>query len=153
MAHFDTLKGWLSWQESSHPLTIDLGLERVAKVYKALNPGGVKPPTITVAGTNGKGSCIAYLEAIYRAQGYRVGAYTSPHILKYNERIKIDGKAVSDDLICSAFERIEQVRDDTSLSYFEFGTLAALDIFSHAGLDITIAGSRFGWTLGCRQYY
>lgn len=138
MAHFDTLKGWLSWQESSHPLTIDLGLERVAKVYKALNPGGVKPPTITVAGTNGKGSCIAYLEAIYRAQGYRVGAYTSPHILKYNERIKIDGIEVSDDLICSAFERIEKVRDDTSLSYFEFGTLAALDIFSHAGLDIQL---------------
>ena len=138
MAHFDTLKGWLSWQESSHPLTIDLGLERVAKVYDALNPSGVKPLTITVAGTNGKGSCIAYLEAIYRAEGYRVGAYTSPHILKYNERIKIDGKPLSDDLICNAFERIEKVRDHTSLSYFEFGTLAALDIFSRADLDIQL---------------
>jgi dihydrofolate synthase / folylpolyglutamate synthase len=138
MAHFDTLKGWLSWQESSHPLTIDLGLERVAKVYTALNPAGVKPLTITVAGTNGKGSCIAYLEAIYRAEGYRVGAYTSPHILQYNERIKIDGSAVSDELICNAFERIEKVRDNTSLSYFEFGTLAALDIFSRADLDIQL---------------
>lgn len=138
MAHFDTLKGWLSWQESSHPLTIDLGLERVAKVYNALNPTGVKPLTITVAGTNGKGSCIAYLEAMYRAQGYRVGAYTSPHILKYNERIKIDGKPLSDELICSAFERIETVRDHTSLSYFEFGTLAALDLFARADLDIQL---------------
>jgi dihydrofolate synthase / folylpolyglutamate synthase len=138
MVHFDTLKGWLDWQEKSHPLTIDLGLERVAKVYKALNPTGIKPTTITVAGTNGKGSCIAYLEAIYRAQGYKVGAYTSPHILKYNERIKIDGKPVSDGLICNAFERIEAVRDHTSLSYFEFGTLAALDIFSRADLDIQL---------------
>jgi dihydrofolate synthase / folylpolyglutamate synthase len=138
MVHFDTLKGWLSWQEQSHPLTIDLGLERVAKVYRALNPTGIKPTTITVAGTNGKGSCIAYLEAIYRAQGYKVGAYTSPHILKYNERIKIGGKPVADDLICKAFERIEQVRDHTSLSYFEFGTLAALDIFSRADLDIQL---------------
>jgi dihydrofolate synthase / folylpolyglutamate synthase len=138
MAHFDALQDWLSWQESSHPLTIDLGLERVAKVYKALNPNGIKPLTITVAGTNGKGSCVAYLEAIYRVQGYRVGAYTSPHILKYNERIKIDGNPVEDDLICGAFERIEQVRDNTSLSYFEFSTLAALDLFSRANLDIQL---------------
>lgn len=138
MVHFQTLKEWLSWQENSHPLTIDLGLERVEKVYKALNPKGVKPPTITVAGTNGKGSCIAYLEAIYRAQGYRVGAYTSPHLLKYNERIKIAGLPVSDEEICQAFERIESVRDGVSLSYFEYGTLAALDIFSRANLDIQL---------------
>ncbi|WP_411725323.1 bifunctional tetrahydrofolate synthase/dihydrofolate synthase [Methyloglobulus sp.] len=138
MVRFDTLNSWLSWQEKSHPLTIDLGLERVAKVYKALNPSGAKPLTITVAGTNGKGSCIAYLEAIYLAQGYRVGAYTSPHILKYNERIKIGGIPISDDKICQAFERIEIVRNNTSLSYFEFGTLAALDIFSRANLDIQL---------------
>ena len=138
MVHFDTLQEWLGWQEKSHPVTIDLGLERVERVYKALNPAASKPITITVAGTNGKGSCIAYLEAIYRAQGYKVGAYTSPHILKYNERIKINGKPVADDLICKAFERIEQVRGQTSLSYFEFGTLAALDIFSRADLDIQL---------------
>jgi len=91
MMNFDSLKGWLDWQESLHPLAIDLGLVRVARVNQALNPDGIKPLTITVAGTNGKGSCIAYLENIYRAQGYRVGSYSSPHILKYNERIKIDG--------------------------------------------------------------
>lgn len=128
----------MKWQESSHPLVIDLGLERAAQVFNALTPGYVKPPTITVAGTNGKGSSIAYLEAIYIAQGYRVGAYTSPHILKYNERIKIDGKPVSDEQICEAFARIESVRGNTSLSYFEFGTLAALDIFRHAGVDVQL---------------
>jgi len=135
---FDSLKGWLDWQESLHPLAIDLGLVRATKVYHDLNPDCLKPPTITVAGTNGKGSCIAYLEAIYRAQGYRVGAYSSPHILKYNERIKIDGKPVSDEVICEAFARIESVRGSTSLSYFEFGTLAALDIFWRSDLDIQL---------------
>ena len=135
---FETLTGWLAWQESFHPMTIDLGLDRVARVFQALNPDGIKPITITVAGTNGKGSCVAYLEAIYRAQGYRVGAYTSPHILKYNERIKINGDPVSDALICEAFARIESVRDNTSLSYFEFGTLAALDIFRRAEVDIQL---------------
>lgn len=138
MAHFNTLEDWLNWQENSHPLVIDLGLERVAKVYHALNPTGSHPVTVTVGGTNGKGSCMAYLEAIYRAQGYRVGAYTSPHILKYNERIKINGKSVDDATICQAFERIENVRDNISLSYFEFGTLTALAIFAQAQLDVQL---------------
>jgi dihydrofolate synthase/folylpolyglutamate synthase len=138
MMRFDSLQGWLNWQESLHPLAIDLGLERAAKVFNALNPDCVKPPTITVGGTNGKGSCIAYLEAIYKAQGYHVGAYTSPHILKYNERIKIDGKPLPDELICEAFARIEAVRNNMSLSYFEFGTLAALDIFCRSKLDVQL---------------
>jgi dihydrofolate synthase/folylpolyglutamate synthase len=138
MIRFDCLQDWLKWQESLHPLVIDLGLKRVTKVFHALSPDYIKPPTITVAGTNGKGSSIAYLEAIYTAQGYRVGAYTSPHILKYNERIKIDGKPVSDRRICEAFARIESVRGTISLSYFEFGTLAALDIFCRAGVDVQL---------------
>lgn len=138
MMHFDSLQDWLTWQESLHPLTIDLGLERVAKVFHDLNPDYSKPPTITVAGTNGKGSCIAILEAIYRAQGYRVGAYTSPHILKYNERIKINGVPVSDELICDAFAKIDAARGDTSLSYFEFGTLAALELFAQAKVDVQL---------------
>ena len=136
--HFNSLKGWLDWQETLHPKSIDLGLERVAKVFNRLNPQGIKPATITVAGTNGKGSSIAFLEAIYRAQGLCVGAYTSPHIINYNERIKVDGSAVSDQLICASFERIEAVRDNISLSYFEFSTLAALDIFSRANVDIQL---------------
>ena len=138
MVRFDSLSAWLDWQEGLHPRPIDLGLERAAGVFKALNPGAIKPKTIIVGGTNGKGSCIAFLEAIYRAQGYRVGAYTSPHILNYNERIRIDGQAVADNTICHAFERIEAVRNDVSLSYFEFGTLAALDIFWRSELDVQL---------------
>lgn len=138
MMHFDSLQGWLTWQESLHPRTIDLGLERVDQVFRSLHSDYQKPPTITVAGTNGKGSCVAFLESIYRAQGYRVGTYTSPHLLKYNERIKIQGEPVSDALICSAFERIESVRNNISLSYFEFGTLAALDIFSRSAIDLQL---------------
>lgn len=138
MARFQSLDGWLGWQEQFHPRPIDLGLERVASVYACLDPKPEKIPTITVAGTNGKGSCVAFLEAIYRAQGYCVGTYTSPHILKYNERIRINGQPVSDELICAAFERIDAVRGDKSLSYFEFGTLAALDIFSRNHVDVRI---------------
>lgn len=138
MPRYDSLNAWLSWLEGYHPRTIDLGLERAVGVFKALNPEALKPPTIIVAGTNGKGSSIAFLEAIYRAQGYRVGAYTSPHILKYNERIRIEGQEVADAAICQAFERIDAVREEVSLSYFEFGTLAALDIFSRANLDIQL---------------
>ncbi len=137
--HFDTLKGWLDWQESLHPRSIDLGLDRVTQVYHALKaPAPKKLVTITVAGTNGKGSSIAFLEAIYLAQGLKVGAYTSPHIINYNERIKINAQPISDELICAAFARIEAVRNNISLSYFEFGTLAALDIFSRSELDIQL---------------
>lgn len=135
---FDSLSAWLVWQESLHPLAIDLGLERVACVFRALQPHYRQPLTITVAGTNGKGSCIALLEAMYSAQGYKVGAYSSPNIIKYNERIKINGEPISDELICGAFSRIEAVRHNISLSYFEFGTLAALDLFTRAEVDIQL---------------
>lgn len=138
MMYFNSLQDWLAWQEGLHPVTIDLGLERVTKVFRSLSPDYQKPPTITVAGTNGKGSCIATLEAIYRAAGFNVGAYTSPHILKYNERIKINGIPVTDELICQAFAKIEAVRDGTSLSYFEFGTLAALELFQQAKVDVQL---------------
>ncbi len=138
MARFASLDAWLHWQEQLHPRPIDLGLERVADVYRRMELNTGKKPTITVAGTNGKGSCIAYLEAIYQAQGYKVGSYTSPHILRYNERIRINGQPVSDDSICQAFTRIDNIRGDTSLSYFEFGTLAALDLFVAAGVDVQL---------------
>lgn len=137
MARFSVLADWLAWQEQSHPRPIDLGLERVAGVYRQLAAAD-RIPTITVAGTNGKGSCVAYLEAIYLAQGYKVGAYTSPHILQYNERIRINGQPAFDEAICRSFARIDQARGDTSLSYFEFGTLAALDIFDRERVDVRI---------------
>lgn len=133
-----TLADWLAWQETLHPQAIDLGLARVSRVLARMRLPERQPFTISVAGTNGKGSCVAMLDSMLRAAGYRVGAYTSPHLLRYNERIRIDGRPVDDPVIIASFERIERVRDDTSLSFFEFGTLAALDIFSGVDLDVRI---------------
>lgn len=134
---FNTLQEWLSWQENIHFLSIDLGLARIQHIYEALLVSA-KPLTITVGGTNGKGSTVAYLEAFYLAAGYKVGTFTSPHVLRYNERIKINGVPVDDNMICNAFEQINTIRGDTALSYFEFCTLAGLFIFSQANMDIQI---------------
>jgi dihydrofolate synthase/folylpolyglutamate synthase len=135
---FRTLDEWLSWQESLHPSEIDLGLERVHAVLQRLNHPQLNCPVITVAGTNGKGSSVAMFEAIYLAAGYRVGAYTSPHLLHYNERVRINGEPVGDNLLCEAFEKVDQARSNTSLTYFEFGTLAAIEIFAKTNLDVVI---------------
>lgn len=135
---FNCLADWLAWQETLHPKTIDLGLERVREVALRLDLLPVGCPVITVAGTNGKGSCVAMLEAMLRAAGYRVGSYTSPHLLRYNERIRIDGGEAEDAEICAAFERIDRARGGVSLSYFEFGTLAALEVFVRAQVDVMV---------------
>jgi dihydrofolate synthase/folylpolyglutamate synthase len=115
-----------------------MGLERIRQVWQRLCPQTLEPVVISVAGTNGKGSCSAMLESIYRHAGYNVGCYTSPHLLRYNERIRIRGEEVQDLTLCQAFEAVDQARADTSLTYFEFGTLAALYLFSQAGLDLVI---------------
>lgn len=135
---YSTLSDWLTWQETLHPAKIDLGLERVQTVLQRM--GLEQPPyaLITVGGTNGKGSCVAMLEAMLSTAGYRVGVYTSPHLLRYNERVRLDRAMVDDAALCEAFARVDQARQDISLTYFEFGTLAALDIFSRAGLDIVV---------------
>ncbi len=135
---FATLDDWLRWQETLHPRTIELGLERVRTVLRRLQPEPPPHIAITVGGTNGKGSCVALLEAILRAAGYRVGAYTSPHLLRYNERIRVDGTEVSDDALCRIFARIDAARGDISLTYFEFGTLAALELFRAAGVEVAL---------------
>lgn len=135
---FNTLQAWLDWQSNLHPNEIELGLARSAAVWRRLHPEPLQCRVITVAGTNGKGSSVAFLEAIFRAGGYRVGCYTSPHMLRYNERIRIDGAEVSDQQVCQAFERIDQFRGDTPLTYFEFGTLAALSIFAAEPLDVVV---------------
>ena len=135
---FHTLDDWLRWQERLHPSEIDLGLERVAGVWRRLRPGGLDCPVVTVGGTNGKGSSVAMLESILRAAGYRAGCYTSPHLRRYNERIRIAGDEVSDAALCAAFERVDRARGEVSLTYFEFGTLAALDLFAGAGLDLAL---------------
>ncbi len=128
----------MQWQESLHPSTIDLGLDRVREVLDRLALKTRDFQLITVAGTNGKGSSVAMLESILLAAGYRVGTYSSPHLFTYNERIRLDGHAVSDDMICDAFDRVDQARQSTSLTYFEFGTLAAIEIFYRAPLDVVI---------------
>lgn len=149
---FNTLPEWLHWQESLHPREIELGLERVGEVLRRLKLTRPNFKLITVAGTNGKGSSVAMLEAILLAAGYHVGSYTSPHLLRYNERIKIDGRPVDDDTLCASFSRIDAARlgetsvagaaatdaAAVSLSYFEFGTLAAIDILQRAGVDVAI---------------
>jgi dihydrofolate synthase/folylpolyglutamate synthase len=135
---FDSLTDWLAWQETLHPNAIDMGLERVASVARDMGLGRPATTVITVAGTNGKGSCVALLESILGAAGYRVGVYASPHLLRYNERVRVCGQEVGDAALCAAFERIDQSRGATSLTYFEFGTLAALEIFAQAALDVAV---------------
>jgi dihydrofolate synthase/folylpolyglutamate synthase len=138
MPRFNSLPAWLAWQETLHPQKIDLGLERVAAVADRM---GLLQPVygvITVAGTNGKGSSIALLAAILGAAGYRTGSYTSPHLLRYNERISIAGQLASDDELCHAFDAVDRARGKETLSYFEFGTLAALQLFAAADLDIAL---------------
>jgi dihydrofolate synthase / folylpolyglutamate synthase len=138
MPRFQTLAQWLQWQETLHPRKIDLGLDRVAVVATRMGVLHPAPVVITVGGTNGKGSCVAMLDAILLAAGYRVGSYTSPHLLRYNERIRINGKDIDDDSLCAAFQTVDDTRGDTTLSYFEFGTLAALSLFSDAALDVAV---------------
>ena len=134
-----SLTEWLSYLEVLHPQIIDMGLERINQVrYElALNP---KFPVIIVGGTNGKGSVCAMLEAILHCAGYKVGCYTSPHLLHYNERVRIGKKNISDERLCSAFAEIDQTRKrcDVSLTYFEFGTLAAMRCFITENVDVAI---------------
>ncbi|MFY8205505.1 MAG: bifunctional tetrahydrofolate synthase/dihydrofolate synthase [Arenimonas sp.] len=133
-----SLDQWLAYQLGTHPQPIAMGLERVRLVAERLQLERLPCPVITVGGTNGKGSTVAYIEAIARVSGYRVGAFTSPHFLRYNERIRIDGAEVSDAELIDAFEAIETARAETPLTYFEFGTLAALFLFARAGLDLAV---------------
>ncbi|ADE12339.1 bifunctional tetrahydrofolate synthase/dihydrofolate synthase [Sideroxydans lithotrophicus] len=132
-----TLADWLSYLESLHPKTIALGLERVEQVRRKLN---LQPafPVIIVGGTNGKGSVCAMLESILHAAGYKVGCYTSPHLLEYNERVRIAKQQASDAELCASFAEIEQARGDISLTYFEFGTLAAMQCFISHQVDVAV---------------
>ncbi|MBT9591316.1 MAG: bifunctional folylpolyglutamate synthase/dihydrofolate synthase, partial [Thiobacillus sp.] len=132
-----SLASWLARLEQLHPSTIELGLERVCKVKDAL---GLAPdfPLIIVGGTNGKGSTCAYLEAILLAAGYKTGLYTSPHLLRYNERVRIAGQDARDAELVAAFEKVDAARGDTSLTYFEFGTLGAVIQFIEASVDVAI---------------
>ncbi|MCM2290523.1 MAG: bifunctional tetrahydrofolate synthase/dihydrofolate synthase [Sulfuritalea sp.] len=149
------LDAWLAHIEALHPrgeAGIELGLERVAAVKARLGQRE-SCPVILVGGTNGKGSVCAMLERILLAAGYRVGLYTSPHLLNYNERVRLDGVAADDARLCAAFARVEQARGDAALTYFEFGTLAAWEVFAAAGLDAIILEVGLGGRLDATNVY
>ncbi|MFO8004003.1 bifunctional tetrahydrofolate synthase/dihydrofolate synthase [Thioalkalivibrio sp.] len=135
---FDTLQQWLDWQETLHPQAIDLGLERVAAVADALQLRTEAPTTVTIAGTNGKGTVATVVAALLRAMGFRVGLYTSPHLLRYNERVSVNGEPASDDALCRAFAAADAARGPRTLTYFEFGTLAAAWLFREARVDFQV---------------
>ncbi|MDH3374587.1 MAG: Mur ligase family protein, partial [Gammaproteobacteria bacterium] len=131
------LSAWLARLETVSPREIDLGIERVECVHERL--ALVPPKTVFhVAGTNGKGSSVTMLGSLLQKSGARVGSYTSPHIRRYNERIRVNGEMASDEEIVAAFEQIEAARGDEALTYFEYGTLAALVVFAGAGVETAI---------------
>ena len=140
-----TLDDWLAYVSAQHPATVALGLDRVRAVAVRMGLPHVAPAkagaqfiAITVGGTNGKGSTCAFLERILVEAGYKVGLYTSPHLLRYNERVRLSGEEADDAVLAWAFERVEAVRGATPLTYFEFGTLAALHVFAEAGVEAAI---------------
>lgn len=135
-----TLNQWLAYQQQIHPQNIALGLERIRAVADRLGPAVFRPAprVITVAGTNGKGSSVAILRSLLEIQGQRVGCYTSPHLLRYNERIRLPDGEVDDQSLVDWFERIEAARAGVPLTFFEYGTLAALGLLSEARLDVAV---------------
>lgn len=133
-----SLQEWLDWQQQLHGQAIDLGLERMQRLLSRLGWLEQPWPVITVAGTNGKGSTVAFLEALAIAHGLKCASYTSPHILRYNERVRLQGEPVGDAQLCEAFEEIEAARGDMSLTCFEYATLAALSVFRRHTLDLVI---------------
>lgn len=135
---FSHLDQWLDWLEHGSAARIELGLDRVRAVYDRLAYSAPEWGLVTVAGTNGKGSCVAMLEAVLQAAGYRVATYTSPHLLRYNERVRVAGAAVDDGALCRAFTRVDAARGSIPLTYFEFGTLAAIDHFVASRPDIVL---------------
>jgi len=136
--HLTTLTDWLDWQAQIHPQIIELNLSRCHAVAERLNLLKLPFPVFTVAGTNGKGSSVTLLESILRAAGYKTGKYMSPHLLKYNERICINGQQASDAELCAAFAEIEAARGEISLTVFEFATLAAGLLFCQQQIDVAV---------------
>lgn len=132
------LSGWLSYIGQQHPKGIDMGLERFSRVQHALNLKQPAPRVITIAGTNGKGSTARVTEALLLDAGYSVGTTLSPHVWRFNERIRIDGVEASDATICNAFAAIDEARDDLTLTYFEFSALAALFCMARSKVDIAV---------------
>ena len=133
-----TLEDWLAYIERQHPQDIALGLDRVREVAERMELTQPAEKTIVVGGTNGKGSTVAFLDSMARAAGRKTATYTSPHLLRYNERVHIDGHEVDDASLVHAFEAVEAARGETPLTYFEYGTLAVLWLFERQHLDLAI---------------
>jgi dihydrofolate synthase/folylpolyglutamate synthase len=129
---FPDVESWLGWQETLYHREIDLTLDRLFPVYERMSRLPPDTRVISIAGTNGKGSCVAVMESVLRASGHSVAAYTSPHLFRYNERIRVDGVPVSDESLMAAFQIVDEARRDTALTYFEYGTLSALEIFARS---------------------
>ncbi|UTW45862.1 bifunctional folylpolyglutamate synthase/dihydrofolate synthase [bacterium SCSIO 12696] len=138
MSNPSSLEEWLKLLEGRHRQQIELGLNRVAEVYQHLGIVSPAPTVISIAGTNGKGSCVAVLTAILETAGLTVGSYTSPHLLRFNERIAIHGQPVDDARLCLAFETVENARGEVLLTYFEFTTLAAFVVMAEAQVDVAV---------------
>jgi dihydrofolate synthase/folylpolyglutamate synthase len=140
-SQFTNLDEWLTHLETAHPVGIDMGLTRINQVKESLGLE-FSCPVITVGGTNGKGSTCAFLESILLAAGYKVACHTSPHLLRFNERARINGRDASDTELLHSFARVEEARcripNPPTLTYFEFTTLAIMDFFVNAGVDVTI---------------
>lgn len=136
--HKSPLLDWLSWQEKSHPVAWDLGLERIGKVWQRLGAPKIAKNVLTIAGTNGKGSCVAIAEALGIAMNKKIASFTSPHLFDYKERIRFNGNPAADEQITSAFAEIDRVREDISLTYFEWSALACFYLMANADLDLAI---------------
>jgi dihydrofolate synthase/folylpolyglutamate synthase len=133
-----SLSEWLHWQESLYPRPIELRLDRVRAVVQRLGERRFAGPVFTVSGTNGKGSTVSLLDRFLQSGGRRTGVYTSPHLIAYNERIRVSGRAATDAELVAAFERVEAARGETPLTFFEFGTLAAFEVFATCGADVWV---------------
>lgn len=134
---FRDVAGWLAWQQVAHPVEVDPGLGRVGEVWRRMRLP-LAATVLTVGGTNGKGSACAYLDSILRAAGYETGLFTSPHLARYNERIRLGGREIEDPALLAAFEEIDAARGDISLTFFEWNTLAAFAAFAHARMDVAV---------------
>jgi dihydrofolate synthase/folylpolyglutamate synthase len=152
-ARFSTLDDWLRWFETLHPKRIDFGLGRIRTVLESLGIAQPAYPVITVGGTNGKGSCVAMLEGIYRSAGFKVGAFTSPHLIRFNERIRFDGRNASDAELMELFARIDAALGAVTLSYFEFSAVAALLHFARNAVDVAVLEVGMGGRLDAVNVY
>jgi dihydrofolate synthase/folylpolyglutamate synthase len=150
---FTTLAEWLAWFETLHPKKIDFSLDRMRRVLEALGIAKPRYRVVTVGGTNGKGSCVAILESIYRHAGYKVGAFTSPHLWRFNERIRLGGADVSDVTLLGLFERMDRARGSITLSYFEASTVAAMLHFADEHVDVAILEVGMGGRLDAVNLY